>query len=172
MKLKLIYAQSKNGIIGDKGKLPWHLPEDLKHFKEQTNGCPVIMGRKTWDSLPFGSRPLPGRLNIVLSNTPRHALNLINQGATIANSMAHALTICERNRAEVGWVIGGSEILKLAMPYADEAIVTYIDLECSGDTVAPSLRVGWIETRGTNHKSATGINYSIVTYKLYFLGGG
>lgn len=168
MKLKLIYAQSKNGIIGDKGKLPWHLPEDLKHFKEQTNGCPVIMGRKTWDSLPFGSRPLPGRLNIVLSNTPRHALNLINQGVTVANSIAHALLICERATVQTAWVIGGSEILKLALPYADEAIVTHVELECSGDTVAPSLATGWMQVSGKLCKSSIGIKYRIITYKPCF----
>lgn len=168
MKLKLIYAQSSNGVIGDKGKLPWHLPEDLQHFKEQTNGCPVIMGRKTWDSLPTMVRPLPGRKNIVLTNTQSHAIDLIKQDAIAAISIVHAMSICAQVHAPNGWVIGGAEILKLAIPWADEIIITHVDLECEGDTMAPKIDTGWMETKGTNHKSATGIKYSIITYKPCF----
>jgi dihydrofolate reductase len=67
MELHLIYARAANGVIGQQGRLPWHLPEDLAHFKRSTLGCPVIMGRKTWDSLPQKFRPLPGRDNIVIT---------------------------------------------------------------------------------------------------------
>ena len=93
-----------------------------------------------------------------------------NQGATLATGIVHALSICAQQLAPTGWVIGGSEILKLALPWTDEVIVTHIDLECSGDAVAPVLNDSWVEATRTDHESATGINYSIITYKSYLLG--
>ena len=104
MKLGVIYARARNGVIGVKGDLPWHLPEDLAHFKAITQGCPVIMGRKTWDSLPPRFRPLPGRRNIVVTRQAQWQA----AGAERAGSLEQAIALCEG--AAQAWVIGGAEM--------------------------------------------------------------
>ena len=90
MKLKLIFARAANGVIGHHNAMPWHLPEDLAHFKRTTLGCPVIMGRKTWDSLPPKFRPLPGRLNVVVTRQ----LDWQADGALCAHSLQEACDLC------------------------------------------------------------------------------
>ena len=102
-KLHLIYARAANGVIGKDGVMPWHLPEDLAHFKRTTLGCPVIMGRKTWDSLPPRFRPLPGRLNVVITRQRDWQA----PGATVAHSLSEAQAKC--GSAPDTWVIGGAE---------------------------------------------------------------
>ena len=100
MRINLIFARAANGVIGLDGTMPWHLPEDMAHFKQQTAGAPVIMGRKTWDSLPPRFRPLPGRRNIVVTRQPDwHA-----EGAQRAASLQEALHACEHDRSaeEIG----------------------------------------------------------------------
>ena len=121
MNLNLIFARAANGVIGLNNAMPWHLPEDLAHFKRHTLGCPVIMGRKTWDSLPPRFRPLPGRLNIVLTRQP----NWQADGALRASTLAEACSQCPES-SDV-WVIGGAEIYALALPLASTVVVTEID---------------------------------------------
>ena len=112
MELKLIYARSRNGVIGRDGQLPWHLPADLAHFKQTTLGQAVVMGRKTWDSLPERFRPLPGRTNIVITRqTDWHA-----PGALVAHSLEQAMSLCPAPGPL--WVIGGADIYAQALPLA------------------------------------------------------
>jgi dihydrofolate reductase len=158
MQLHLIYARSANGAIGIHGALPWHLPEDLVHFKRTTLGCPVIMGRKTWDSLPAKFRPLPGRSNIVITRQP----NWHEKGSMPAQSLAHALQICEH--AENAWVIGGAQIYAQALPLAHSVVVTEIAAHFEGDAFAPTLGAEWQEQGRQNLVSAQGWPISFVTY--------
>jgi len=158
MKLHLILARAANGVIGNNNTIPWHLPDDMAHFKRLTMGCPVIMGRKTWDSLPPKFRPLPGRTNVVVSRQP----NWHENGALSASSLREALLLCEQS-ADV-WVIGGAQIYAQAMPLADTADVTEIELEVEGDAFAPTFGPDWTETARERHISATGMAYAFVTY--------
>ena len=132
-RINLIYARAANGVIGINGTLPWHLPEDMAHFKRMTMGCPVIMGRKCWDSVPPKFRPLPGRTNIVVTRQP----DWNEAGARRASSLAQALSLCG-DAAEV-WVIGGGQIYAEAAPLAQRAVVTEIDRDFEGDAHAPTL---------------------------------
>ncbi len=159
MKLGLIYARARNGVIGVQGQLPWHLPEDLAHFKAKTQGCPVIMGRKTWDSLPPRFRPLPGRRNIVVTRQTDWQA----EGAERATSLDEALALCAG--AALAWVIGGAELYALAAPRADLAEVTLIDRDYEGDAFAPALGPQWVETSRQAHTSAGGLAFSFVTYQ-------
>ena len=158
MKLHLIFARAANGVIGKDGTMPWHLPEDLAHFKRSTLGCPVIMGRKTWDSLPARFRPLPGRLNVVVTRQRDWQA----PGATVAHSLAEAMGQC--GSATDVWVIGGAEIYALALPLAATAVVTEIEAAYEGDAFAPQFGPAWQETARERHVSATGLNFSFVTY--------
>ena len=159
MELGLIYARSRNGVIGKAGGLPWHLPEDLAHFKRLTAGCPVIMGRKTWDSLPERFRPLPGRTNIVVTRQ----LGWQTEGASSAASLAEAIGLCADQ--PVAWVIGGAEIFALALPMAHIAEVTEIDADFAGDAFAPALDSRWKELAREAHTAANRLPYSFVTYQ-------
>ena len=130
MKLHLILARAANGVIGKNNALPWHLPEDMAHFKRTTLGCPVIMGRKTWDSLPPKFRPLPGRLNVVVTHqTDWHA-----EGALSAHSLGEACALCPSDSN--AWVIGGAEIYAQALQLASTAVVTEIDADFAGGDFA------------------------------------
>ncbi|NKX51830.1 dihydrofolate reductase [Arthrobacter deserti] len=141
----LIWAQTTNGVIGKDGGMPWHLPEDLAHFKRTTAGHPVIMGRRTWESFPARYRPLPGRTNIVISRSPQRRAELEAGGAVVAGSLPLALAEARRHPgAEQLWVIGGGEIFQLAAEEASSAVVTVIDMESDGDTFAPPLGAGWV----------------------------
>ena len=159
MKLHLIYARARNGVIGKDNQMPWHLPEDLAHFKRVTLGQPVIMGRKTWDSLPPRFRPLPGRLNIVIT---RQA-NWQAEGALRAGSLEEAQRLCDD--APVAWVMGGAEIYRLAEPLATTAVVTEIDADFEGDAWAPTLGAAWQEVERKAHTAASGLPLSFVTYQ-------
>ena len=158
MQLHLIFARARNGVIGKDNTLPWHLPEDMAHFKRLTMGCPVIMGRKTWDSLPARFRPLPGRINVVV--TRQNGWNEI--GAQPSYSLRDALSFCEQ--FEHVWVIGGAELYAQALPFANTAVVTEIDAEYAGDAFAPQFGAQWLETTRESHTSAGGLQYSFVTY--------
>jgi dihydrofolate reductase len=160
-RLHLIYARAANGVIGKDGTLPWHLPEDLAHFKRTTLGCPVIMGRKTWDSLPPKFRPLPGRTNVVVTRQP----NWNQIGAHPACSLREALFICEQLSPPVSdvWVIGGAQLYALAAPMAATAVVTEIDQAFEGDAFAPTLGPDWTESHRESHIAASGLRYSFVT---------
>lgn len=160
MKLGLIYARGRNGVIGKDGGLPWHLPEDLAHFKQVTMGCPVIMGRKTWDSLPPRFRPLPGRPNIVVTRQADWKA----EGATRAGSVPEAIALCAGHPQT--WVIGGAGIFAQALPLADTAEVTEIEADFEGDVIAPLLGPEWKEVsrRRQRQRSGGGLDFSIVTY--------
>ena len=157
MRLHLIFAKARNDVIGRNNTLPWHLPEDLAHFKKTTLGCPVIMGRKTWDSLPPKFRPLPGRINIVITRQTDWLAN----GAQVAHSLQAACALCP---AQIdAWVIGGAEIYAQALPLATSAVITLIDADFEGDAFAPELGAAWSETSRENHVAANGLAYSFVT---------
>jgi dihydrofolate reductase len=152
--LALIWAQTPTGIIGRDGTLPWHVPEDMAHFRELTRGHPVIMGRATWESLPPRFRPLPGRDNIVLTRTP----GLEAAGALVAHGIDEAL---RRVGDRDAWVIGGGEVYAAFLPRADRVEITVVSLDVGGDTRAPVLdRSTWRRTGADRdqdwHVSAAG----------------
>ncbi len=158
MPLNLIFARAANGVIGRDNALPWHLPEDLAHFKRTTLGCPVIMGRKTWDSLPPRFRPLPGRANIVLTRQADwHA-----EGAVRASSLAEAQSLVPPG--QTAWVMGGADLYAQALPLAHQAVVTEIESDFEGDAYAPTFGPEWVETARERHVSTTGLNFSFATY--------
>lgn len=166
LQVNLIWAQAHNRVIGMNGTMPWHLPEDLAYLKRMTLGCPVIMGRKTWESIPIKFRPLPGRTNVVVSRQ----LDWHENGALPANNMLEALSICEQMSIildpspEQVWVIGGAQIYAEAMPLAKRIFVTEIDADFEGDAFAPQLGAEWQETAREAHISKTGLAFSFVTY--------
>lgn len=159
MKLHLIYARARNGTIGKDGQMPWHLPEDLAHFKRITLGQPVIMGRKTWDSLPARFRPLPGRVNIVVTRQADWRAD----GALRAASMEEAMRLC--GDAPDAWIMGGAEIYRQAEPLASTAVVTEIDADFDGDAFAPELGARWQAIQREQHKTASGLEFAFVTYQ-------
>jgi dihydrofolate reductase len=158
MNLHLIFARAANGVIGKAGTMPWHLPEDLAHFKRSTLGSPVIMGRKTWDSLPPRFRPLPGRLNVVITRQRDWQAT----GASVAHSLPDAMALCPPN-GDV-WIIGGAEIYAQALPLATTAVVTEIEASYDGDAYAPQFGPEWKETARERQLSSTGLSFSFVTY--------
>jgi dihydrofolate reductase len=129
--ISFVVAVSKNGVIGREGGLPWHISSDLKRFKEITMGKPVVMGRKTWESLP--RRPLPGRRNIVITRSK----DFVADGAEVAATPEEALRL-SGDVPEVA-VIGGGEIYRLFWPLVDRLYLTEVDLEVSGDTYFPAV---------------------------------
>ncbi|MBJ2158477.1 dihydrofolate reductase [Variovorax sp. IB41] len=162
-RINLIYARAANGVIGANGTIPWHLPEDMAHFKQQTAGAPVIMGRKTWDSLPPRFRPLPGRQNIVVTRQADWRA----EGALPVGHLRDALALCAEAASPEVWVIGGAQIYAEAEPLAQRAVVTEIARDYEGDAHAPVLdSAAWRETQRTSHVSAKdGLPYSFVTYE-------
>ena len=164
MKINLIWAQAHKRVIGLQGKMPWHLPEDLAHFKRTTLGHPVIMGRKTWDSLPAKFRPLPGRKNLVISSEAATRENLKENGAWPAENLREALLICEQAGSAEAWVIGGAQIYAQALPLAQRAVITHIDAEFEGDAFAPELGAGWAEASRSSITSSKGLRLDFVEY--------
>ena len=130
----MVWAQARDGVIGRDGALPWHLPEDLALFRELTMGGTVVMGRRTWESLPGRFRPLPGRTNVVLTSDPQWSA----EGAQRAGSVAEVLA-----RHESIWVIGGGAVYAAFLPHADRLVVTDVDALVAGDTWAPALDGDW-----------------------------
>jgi dihydrofolate reductase len=134
----LVVAADRRGVIGRDGALPWHLPDDLKRFKARTMGKPIIMGRRTWDSI---GKPLPGRHNIVITRRP----SLVLEGATVVGSLEAALRAA--GAVPEVCVIGGAEIFRLALPAATSVELTVVEAEVGGDTFMPPLDAAdWIET--------------------------
>ncbi|AWB34354.1 dihydrofolate reductase [Orrella marina] len=153
--IKLIVAYSRNRTIGRDNTLPWRLPGDLKHFKQQTLGHPIIMGRKTWESL---GRPLPGRLNVVVTRTLKEI-----QGAKVAASLEQAISLTHGH--DCAYIIGGANLYEQALVYATEIIATEIQAEIDGDAHFPELdRNIWAETQRRPQPPENGLRYDFVTY--------
>ena len=152
-------AVARGGVIGRGGAIPWRIPEDAQRFRTLTMGHPVVVGRRTWDSLPDRFRPLPGRRNVVVTrNRAWHA-----DGAERAGSVADALRLLDH--APQVFVIGGAELYAKALPLADELLLTEIDAEVEGDTFFPSWdRAAFQEESREQHVSETGIPFSFVRY--------
>jgi len=154
-------ARGRNGVIGVNGKLPWQLKSDLALFKQVTMFKPVIMGRKTWDSLPF--KPLPGRLNVVLSKDGSFEPN----GAVVCETFGEAVEIAreqaEEDGAEEVCVIGGAALYALAMPRATRMYVTEVDAAPEGDVLFPPFdEAGWNEVRREAHAAGEGDDHAFV----------
>jgi dihydrofolate reductase len=158
--VSLIAAVARNGAIGKGNALLWNEPADQQHFRRVTLGSPVIMGRKTWDSLPARFRPLPGRRNIVLSRDAGWQA----EGAEAVSSLQAALALLpEGGKA---FVMGGAEIYGLALPLADELVLTEIDADLDGDAFFPAFdRKAFEIVEREPQLAANGIPYSFVTYK-------
>jgi dihydrofolate reductase len=151
----IIVAVARNRVIGKDNTLIWHIPEDMAHFKALTAGQTVIMGRKTWESLPPRFRPLPGRRNIVISRQADYAA----VGAELADSLEGALKLAAD--AATVFIIGGEQIYRQALPLADRLEITEVDLEPEGDAWFPEIpAVDWqIEAK------IPGDGYAFVTYR-------
>jgi len=155
----IIAAVARNGVIGKDNALPWRLPEDLRHFKALTLGHAVIMGRKTWESLPERFRPLPGRLNIVVTRDPGYRA----AGATVVHSLAEAQKV---DASRTAFVIGGAELYAHALPLAQRLELTEIDADIDGDAHFPAYdRSQWREVKRAAGSSADGLAYAFVTYE-------
>ena len=155
--LQIVVAYSRNRVIGKDNDLPWKLPGDLAHFKRTTMGCPIIMGRKTWESL---GRPLPGRLNVVVSRNPAY----VAEGASVCSTLEEALQACaDTPRA---CLIGGEQLFRLALPQVDEIIATEIDADIDGDTWFPELQANeWEEVERLPQPEENGLRYDFVTLR-------
>ena len=155
----LIAAVARNLAIGKGNELVARIPEDQQRFRRETLGHPVVMGRKTWDSLPARFRPLPGRRNIVVTRDPQWRAD----GAEAATSLDAALTLAAD--APTVCVIGGGELYRVALPRADELLMTEIDAELEGDTFFPPYRGSFAEVVRERHATADGLRYDFVTYR-------
>ena len=154
----LVWAQSTSGVIGRGGDIPWRVPEDLARFKRVTMGHPVVMGRRTWDSLPARARPLPGRRNVVLSRRAGFTAD----GADVVDSLEPALT------GPNTWIIGGEQIYLLGLPHATRCEVTEVDIDLprdDDDALAPVLDETWLGETGEWQVSRTGLRYRFHSYR-------
>lgn len=154
----LVAAVAANGVIGRQGGLPWRLPEDLRHFKRLTLGHPVIMGRKTWESL--GGRALPGRDNIVVTSQPGYEA----PGAAVAASLQAALALCTGE--PIAFVIGGRRLFAESLPIAAGLVLTEIHRDFEGDAWFPEYdRSKWREAQREAHTAADGMRFDFVRYE-------
>ena len=163
--VSLIAAVARNGAVGRNNGLLWQESEDQKHFRRVTMGCPLIMGRKTWDSLPERFRPLPGRRNIVLTRDASWRADGADAAASMAEALALALALALTAGAAKVFVIGGAQAYAMALPLADELVLTEIDADLPGDTFFPA----WDRSRFTRSSQAArldgnGVAYSFTTY--------
>lgn len=163
----MIWAQTTAGVIGADESIPWHIPEDFAHFKATTMGAPVIMGRKTWQSLPQKARPLPGRTNIVISRDA----NFSAPGATLVASIEEAVAAATSDIDQVPstiWVMGGAAIYEQFMDRAERLVVTVINAAIEGDSYAPQIPNQWTLTQREPatgwQKSKTGLEFAILEY--------
>ena len=161
-RLVLIAAVARNGAIGRDNGLLFREGADKRHFRDTTMGCPVIMGRKTWDSLPTRFRPLPGRRNLVLSRDASFQA----AGAEVVASLEKALTLVDAAAdAPRVFVIGGAQLYALALPRADELVLTEIDADLAGDVFFPPWdRSQFVETSRHGAVTSEGVSYHFVTY--------
>jgi dihydrofolate reductase len=156
--VKIIVAVSSNRVIGDSNKLLWNLPADLKHFKNITTGHPIVMGRKTYDSI---GRPLPNRRNIVITTQPDYKL----EGVEVVNSIQEALLLTNNDC----FIIGGGEIYKQTLHLSDQIYMTVVDKEFVGDTTFPELPKSWYVSKKEDFLSdeKNTYNYSFIFYEKY-----
>jgi dihydrofolate reductase len=166
-RLSALVAMARNRVIGRNNALPWRLPPDLKRFKTLTMGHPIIMGRKTFESI---GRPLPGRICIIVTHQPGYAV----KDAIVVNSIAEALEACSRNAPEYvpesaatdreNFVIGGAEIFRQALPMCDRLYITEIQRDFEGDVLFPEFnRDEWMEVSREAHVDDNGLEYHFVT---------
>lgn len=170
MRVGMIWANARKGAIGKNNDMPWHLPEDLKHFKETTLGKPVVMGRRTWESLPEKFRPLPGRKNYVVTGNPLFEA----AGAHICDSLETAIAEARKESENaVGdsdgvdlWIMGGGMLYREGMNYAETLSVTEIDTEVIGaDTYAPEIGADWqLISEEPFIAAKNGLRYRFLTY--------
>ncbi|MEZ5953270.1 MAG: dihydrofolate reductase [Hyphomonas sp.] len=165
VKVCLIAARGRNHVIGREGDLPWRLKDDLAFFKKTTLGCPIVMGRKTWESLPF--RPLKGRENIVLTRDWTYAA----PGARVYSSFAAAINtaraIAQRQGADKVFVIGGATIYDAAMSYADRIYMTEVDAAPEGDVRFPEVRpADWATTTLEAHEAGDGNDHAFTIVQM------
>lgn len=156
-RITLIAAMGKNRAIGLDGRMPWHLPAELQHFKQATMGKTIVMGRKTWQAI---GRPLPGRQNIVISRNS----SFISTGAELADSLTKAIEI---SQADEIMVIGGGQLYTLAMPFAQRMILTLVDIEPQADTWFPVWDIKQWQATEERHFQSNGLDqpsYRIVEY--------
>jgi dihydrofolate reductase len=165
MRLALIWAMSQNRVIGRNNALPWYLPEDLKYFKRVTMGKPVIMGRKTWDSI---GRPLPGRTNIVITRDRAFTAEGVKVVHSLDEAIRMAENICLINGGDEAVVMGGAEIYALALPKADRLYMTQVHADVHGDAFFPEFDLeSWEELGREDFKAsvANPYDYSFVVLK-------
>ena len=165
IRLSMMVAKASNNVIGRDNKLPWYLPNDLKYFKKVTFGKPVIMGRKTWESL---KGPLPGRTNIVITRQPDY----VAEGAKVVSTLDDAVEMAENvafiEGQEETVIMGGAEIYKLALPKADRLYLTEVHADVDGDTFFPDYDTSEWNEIGREDFAAEGPNpydYSFVVYE-------
>jgi dihydrofolate reductase len=150
-RVRLIWAQAANGVVGYDNTLPWRIPEDLARFRALTTGSTVVMGRRTWESLPPRFRPLPGRRNVVVTHDPSYDA----PGAEVITSVEAALAL-----AHDIWIAGGAQIYAATISFADALHVTDVDLQVEGDTFAPQVGPEWCAVDVSDWQtSSTGIRF-------------
>lgn len=155
----LIAAVAKNRVIGVNNQLPWYLPEDLKHFRELTRGATVVMGRKTWESLPEAFRPLPGRRNVVVSRQP----SLVLPGAEVCPSLDIARSVLSDQTGPV-FVIGGAEVYRQAITWANRLEITEVDICPEGHAWFPDIDHTWQRLEQPVRRTDAGVAYQFVSY--------
>ncbi|MGB2712422.1 MAG: dihydrofolate reductase [Conexibacter sp.] len=156
--LAIVVAHSRNRVIGHRGALPWHLPSDLRRFRALTTGHAVVMGRKTFESLPDAFRPLPGRRNVVLSGNPAFR----PPGAEVYADLQAALAACDGDC----FVIGGGSLYAQALPLAERIYATHIDAEPPGDTFFPALPAAeWRCVERTEPLAENDLTFDFRTYE-------
>lgn len=156
-RLSLIVAMARNRVIGIENRLPWHLPEDLKHFKNLTMGHHIIMGRKTYESI---GRPLPGRTTVIVSRDPGYTM----AGCLVAHSLDAAVRMSEGD--DEVFFVGGSSLYEQAMPLAERLYITEIQADYEGDAHFPEIdRTVWHETARQQQVSQAGLGYDFVSYE-------
>jgi len=160
-RLVVIAALARNRAIGRDNALLWHLPEDMKHFREATTGHPVIMGRRTWESLPQRFRPLPGRRNLVVTRQAQWQAAGSERAGSLEDAMSHL------HGVPLAFVIGGAELYAAALPLADELLLTEIDQDFDGDCHFPPLPPGFTEVSRTSHRATApnDFGFAFVTYR-------
>lgn len=163
--LCLIAARGRNGVIGSGGELPWRLKGDLAFFKKATLGCPIIMGRKTWESLPV--RPLKGRENIVMTRDWAYNADGARVYSGFSAAVNSAKAVAARTGADKVFVIGGEAIYKLALPVADRVYLTEVEAEPEGDAFFPEMAEGeWAETASEHFEAGGGNDHAFTIRQL------